>query len=364
MDRFAERRDRLAHAAAKAELDGFVVTNPVNVAYLTGFSGDSSYLLVGPKRTLLVSDGRYAIQLQEECPGLPVHLRPPSIRITPAAAQVIGTLGWSKVSCDAAHLTLAEYETFRTELKTVEWKAATGAVEQFRVRKDEHEIAALKEAIALAERALEQFTGSLSAEDSEKELHDRMELLLRAEGAKCSSFPPIIAVGPRSALPHAPPTAKPLGEADVLLVDWGANDGFYRSDLTRTFAPRTISAKFRELYQGVAAAQNAAIAALRPGVKAETVDAAARRALEEAGLLAFFNHGLGHGIGLEVHEAPALRPNSDTLLEAGMVVTVEPGVYLAEWGGIRIEDDVLITPDGCLVLSKAPRDLEQMVLPL
>lgn len=362
MDRFAVRRDRLAQAAVKAEVDGFVVTNPVNVSYLTGFSGDSSYLLVGRQESVLVSDGRFAIQLQEECPGLPVHLRPPSIRITPAAAGELKKLGWRRISCDAAHLTLAEYETFRTELKGAEWRAATGAVEQFRVRKDEHEIEALREAIAMAERALEQFKLSLDAEDSEKELHDRMELLVRAEGAKCSSFPPIIAVGPRAALPHAPPTKAPVGAAEVLLVDWGANGGFYRSDLTRTFAPHTISPKFREVYAAVAAAQRAAIAALRPGAKAEAIDAAARAELEKVGLNERFNHGLGHGIGLDVHEAPALRPNSDTLLEPGMVVTVEPGVYLPEWGGVRIEDDVLITPDGCELLTNTPRDLEAMVL--
>lgn len=362
MDRYALRRSRLADAARQAEVAGFLVTNPVNVSYLTGFSGDSSYLFVGQKETLLVSDGRFTLQLSEECPGLPVHFRPPSIRITPAAAEQLRKLGWSNVSVDAAHLTLAEFETLRTDCKDVNFRAATGAVEQFRVRKDEQEIAALREAIGMAERALEGFRASLGAEDEEKDLHDRMEMLIRAEGGKCSSFPPIVAVGPRAALPHAPPTRTAVAATDVLLVDWGANGGFYRSDLTRTFAPRAISAKFREVYTAVLAAQQAAIAQLRPGVRSQDVDAAARASLEAAGLLHFFNHGLGHGIGLEVHEAPALRPNSDTLLEPGMVVTVEPGVYLPEWGGVRIEDDVLITPDGCEILSQTPRDLDQMVL--
>jgi Xaa-Pro aminopeptidase len=345
-------------------VDGFLVTNPVNVTYLTGFSGDSSYLLVGRKENLLVSDGRYAIQLQEECPGLPVHLRPPSVRITPAAAEQLRKLGWRTISCDASHLTLAEFEILRGEVKDAQWRAAVGAVEQFRVKKDEHEIAALREAIGMAERALEQFKASLGPEDTEKELHDRMELLVRAEGAKCTSFPTIVAVGPRSALPHAPPTKVPLAETDVLLVDWGANGGFYRSDLTRTFAPRAISPKFRQVYSAVFEAQRRAIAALRPGVKAEDVDAAARSALTEAGLNQFFNHGTGHGIGLDVHEAPALRPASDTVLEPGMVVTIEPGVYLAEWGGVRIEDDVLITPEGAEVLTTTPKTLEEMVLAL
>lgn len=362
MSPFALRRDRLAQVAVTSEVDGFLVTNPVNVTYLTGFSGDSSYLLVGRKQSLLVSDGRYTTQISEECPGLDVHIRPPSIRITPAAAAELGKLGWQTISCDAAHLTLAEFEYLRTELKNVTWRAATGAVEQFRVKKDEHEVAALREAIAIAERALEQFKLSIDPQDSEKELHDRMELLLRSEGAKCSSFPTIAAVGKRSALPHAPPSKQPVGEAEVLLIDWGANGGFYRSDLTRTFAPRRMAAKFREVYQAVLKAQLHAISQLRPGVQSETVDAAARKVLEEEGLVNFFTHGLGHGIGLDIHEAPALRPNSDTLLEAGMVVTVEPGVYLPDWGGIRIEDDVLITPDGCEVLTHTTKDVDQMVL--
>jgi Xaa-Pro aminopeptidase len=222
----------------------------------------------------------------------------------------------------------------------------------------------MRDAIGMAERALARFRATVRATDTEKVLHDRMEMLVREEGGRCGSFPAIIGVGPRAALPHCPPSDRRVGEDDLVLVDWGAKGAFYNSDLTRTFATRKVSAKFAEVYRAVLAAQQAAINMIRPGAVGQDIDAEARRVLDRAGLGAYFNHGLGHGLGLEVHEAPALRPGSTTALAPGMIVTVEPGVYLPEWGGVRIEDDVLVTPDGHEVLTRAPKELDQAVLAL
>jgi Xaa-Pro aminopeptidase len=206
------------------------------------------------------------------------------------------------------------------------------------------------------------FRAMLRREDDEKSLADGMEMYLRRAGGKCGSFPAIVAGGPRAALPHAPPTGARVGDQPLLLVDWGASGTFYKSDLTRVLWWRENGArpteKLAEIYAVVLEAQRRAIAAVRPGTEAPKVDAAARSYIADAGYGSYFTHGLGHGLGLQVHEAPSLRPTSTTVLEAGMVVTIEPGVYLPGWGGVRIEDDVLVTADGVEVLTNCPKDLE------
>ena len=229
-------------------------------------------------------------------------------------------------------------------------------MESLRVRKDASEIAQIREAIGIAERAFGMFCAMLRPEDCEKESCDNLEMYIRRAGGQCASFPSIVAVGERAALPHAPPTQRCVSEAGLLLVDWGASGAFYKSDLTRVLATRRISPKLEKVYAVVLKAQEHALRAIRPGVKASDIDAEARSVIARAGFGQFFGHGLGHGIGLQVHEAPMLRQNSAAVLEEGMVVTVEPGIYLPGWGGVRIEDDVLVTPDGCEVLTHVPKD--------
>jgi Xaa-Pro aminopeptidase len=197
---------------------------------------------------------------------------------------------------------------------------------------------------------------------------------VRRAGGRCTSFPTIVAIGPRAALPHAPPTQHRVSEAPLLLLDWGASGRFYKSDLTRVLVQRKNSGlsaaangyplepKLQEVYDVVLRAQQAAIGTLRPGIKSGDVDAAARKVIDDAGYGEYFTHSVGHGIGLAVHEAPIMRPKTEIVLQAGMVVTVEPGIYLPDWGGVRIEDDVLITPDGRQVLTHVPKDLPAMVM--
>ena len=226
----------------------------------------------------------------------------------------------------------------------------------------------------MAERAFKMFTATLRETDTEKEMVDAIEATSGGP-ARCASFPPIVAVGERGALPHAPPTSKQLGDGSKVLIDWGA-DLLYKSDMTRTLrspfgtAPtrrnkyERVGLNFEEVYQVVLDAQNAALAAIKPGVKAKDVDAAARKVLSSAKLRHkgdvklgdYFTHGLGHGIGLESHEAPRVRANSEDVLESGMVITIEPGVYIPGWGGVRIEDDVLVTHNGFSLLTSLPRE--------
>ena len=356
MDYAARRRRRLARMLKEENLDALLISQPVNVTYLTGFSGDSSALILSPRRALLISDARYTTQITEECPGLEVHIRQVSQTLQQAIAHVLHKLGCRAVGFESAHLSVADLEKLSELAVSVAWKGGTERVEKLRVRKDPSEIAQIRTAITIAERAFAMFSSMIRPEDSEKELCDNLELYIRRAGGRSTSFPSIVAVGERAALPHAPPTNRKVSEAGLLLVDWGASGPFYKSDLTRVLATRKISPKLERVYKVVFKAQERALRAIRPGVIASAVDAEARSVIAQAGFGQFFSHGLGHGLGLQVHEAPALRQNSTAVLQDGMVVTVEPGIYLPGWGGVRIEDDVLVTTEGCEILTQVPKE--------
>ncbi len=362
MDSFAARRERLFARVGQDGADAMLISDPVNVSYLSGFSGDSSDLIITSNRAILVSDARFTEQIAEECAGLEAVIRPVNRTLHQAVAGVLEQLGPRNVEFESAHMTVMELETYRRLAATVNWKPGQDRVEQLRVIKDAGEIGAIREAIAFAEQAFANFRRSLRPTDREKDLADMLELDIRRAGGCCSSFPSIVAAGPRAALPHAVPTERVIGESELLLVDWGAAGRFYKSDLTRILATRKITPRFEQIYNIVLEAQQQAIGAIAPGVKAQAVDAVARNYIANAGFGDFFGHGLGHGIGMRVHEAPAVRQNSDAVLQAGMVVTVEPGIYLPGWGGIRIEDDVLVTPDGQEVLTAVPKDLATVAL--
>lgn len=367
MDSPAERRQRLGRLLDVEGLDALLVSNPLNVTYLTGFTGEASHLVLTRSQTLLVSDFRFTEQIAEECPGLEVVIRPPTQLIHQAVAEVLKRLGVRSVGFESSYLTVADLETLRETLPSLEWKSGRDRVEKLRAVKGPSEIAAIRQAVRQAERAFTVFRALLRSQDSEKDLVDAMEGYIRRVGGRGSSFPPIVAAGERSALPHAPPTDRSLAgipdsQAEVLLVDWGVRGPLYNSDLTRTLIGSRISPKLETVYAVVLTAQRAAVSAVRPGVRAQDVDAVARSVITEAGYGDFFGHGLGHGFGLQIHEAPFLRPNNATVLEPGMVITIEPGVYLPGWGGVRIEDDVLVTPDGCELLSSVPKELDEMRL--
>ena len=363
----AARRDQLARLLPEEGLDAFLVSRPVNVTYLSGFTGDSSVVLLTGRACLLLSDPRYVGQIADECPGLDTHIRKPTQKLHEAIGLVLTGMGCRRVGCESAGLTLAEAEALREAAPLIDWKPLADRVERLRIIKDETELVELREAVAIAERAFTVFGALLRPDDSEKDLADALDAYVRRCGGVGCSFPPIVAVGERAALPHCPPTSRRVRESELLLVDWGATGpGHYKSDLTRVLRARTtpassgVGARLEEIHALVARAQRAAIAAVRPGVLARDVDAAARSVIAQAGYGEQFGHGLGHGIGLEIHEAPAVRPNSDTVLAPGMVFTIEPGVYLPGWGGVRIEDDVLVTADGCEMLTHVPRELQEL----
>lgn len=363
------RRQKLCRLMAAPDdpervVEAFLVTGETNVRYLSGFTGDAAYLVVTPSRSVILSDGRYTQQIAEECPGIEARIRPLGVVMHDFVAKLVRELAPARLGFESQYLTIAEHGAIAESLKDsgIKLVGFAGRVDLIRALKDPFEIEQIRRAVRIAERSLAMFKAGFRPEESEEAAADTLEHFMKRCGAEGPSFPTIMASGERSALPHAQRTSAPVGSTEFLLVDWGAASGGYRSDLTRMVATGKVSAQFERIYRIVLSAQKAAIASIRPGVEARAVDGAARAVIEEAGYGPQFSHSVGHGLGLDIHEVPALRKESTLTLKAGMIVTVEPGIYLPGWGGIRIEDDVLITPEGAEVLSTFPRELESLAL--
>lgn len=362
MTRFAKRRDKLRSTVRKNKLDAILITNPANVSYLTGFSGEDSYLIVTPQHYIILSDQRFTTQLEEECPDLEYKIRGPGKKMLSSVAEVVSSLKARTIGFEASSMTVSLHDALVGALPKSELVATTGWVEQLRMVKDREEIKQTRRACEIARRSFEVVRATLTPDMTELQVAADLEYQARRFGGKCMSFPSIVAVGPRAALPHANPTAARIGDDDFVLIDWGVNEGQYMSDLTRILVTGKILPKLRKVYGVVLKAQLAGIKAIRPGVRAESVDHAARSVITKAGYGKYFGHGLGHGTGLEIHEAPRLSTGQETQLKPGMIVTVEPGIYLPGWGGVRIEDDVLVTRDGFEVLTSVPKELDQCLV--
>jgi Xaa-Pro aminopeptidase len=358
---YQARRDRLRKTFKPAGVDALLVTDFSNVTYLTGFTGDDSYLLVRRDGETVISDPRYTTQLGEECPGVDLNIRPPGVTMLQAVVRLLRTGGIRRLGIEGDSMTVSLRDRIADKLPKVAIVGTSGLVERLRLIKDKYEIARLRTAVWQAEKAFAVLRSTLRPEMTEKEAADELEHQMRLFGAKDAAFPTIVAAGARAALPHATPTQRQIGQDDFVLVDWGASEGLYRSDLTRVMVTGRMSPKFERVYRLVLDAQLRAIAAIRPGVVASDVDQVARAMIEKAGFGRRFRHGLGHGLGILVHEAPRLAVKSQTILKPGMVVTVEPGIYLPGWGGVRIEDDVLVTRTGHEVLTHVPKRLEDAV---
>jgi Xaa-Pro aminopeptidase len=310
----------------------------------------------------VLSDPRYTTQLGEECPEPDLHIRRPGVSMLDAVVKVVRAAKVSRLAVEADSMTVGLRDQIAAKLPKLQIVASSGLVEALRQIKDKQEVAAMRRAVRCAEKAFGVLRATLLPEQTEKQAADALEYQFRLFGAKDRAFESIVAVGPRAALPHATPTQRRIGQSDFVLIDFGAREWLYNSDLTRVLVTGRISPKLQRVYEVVLKAQLQAIAAVRPGIGAAEVDAVARGVIADAGFGRYFGHGLGHGLGLEVHEAPRLAVGSSVVLRAGMVVTVEPGIYLPGWGGVRIEDDVLVTRDGCRVLTSAPKQLEQVVV--
>ena len=358
---FEARRGRLRKLLEKAGAEALLVTNFANVTYLIGFTGDDSYLLITQTNEVLITDPRYTTQLQKECPGLDLHVRQPGSNIAEEAGKVVKAAHVATLAIEGDAMPVSLLERLVKDLPKVQLQSSSGLIEGLREVKDKEEIAELRKAISMAERAFAATRPTLRPDRTEQQIANDLDWHMRDFGAKGSSFETIVLVGPRAALPHGRPEGTRVGDSECVLIDWGANGKLYRSDLTRVLTTARISPKLKRVYGVVLRAQMQAIAAIRPGVKGSDVDAVARNIINDEGFGKFFGHSLGHGIGLDIHEGPRLATTNPKPLLPGMVVTVEPGIYLPGWGGVRIEDDVLVTKTGCEVLTSFPKDLDSAI---
>lgn len=359
---FERRRGRLRRKLKSLNVDAMLITDFINVTYLTGFTGDSSYLILDRDGEVLLSDSRYDVQIADECPGLDVVSRRAP---TPMSEILLKTVRRRKISTlgiEADSMTVATREEFSAALTGVELAHTAGVVSELRQIKDRSEVKVIRASLAIAERAFSVIRSSLRDDQTEREIAFNLEHQIRLFGGDGCSFEPIVAAGHRAALPHAHPQDRMIGDDDLLLIDWGAVHQGYMSDLTRVLVTGKMSPKLERIYGVVLNAQQRAIESIRPGVTIGDVDAAARSIIHDAGFGSKFGHGLGHGFGLEIHENPRMAPGQSQPLKVGMVVTVEPGIYLPNWGGVRIEDDVLVTKTGCEVLSNVPKELDQCIV--
>lgn len=368
-DPYAGRLARLRAAFAGSGADAMLITGPKDVGYLTGFHGGDSYLLVPASgKPIVISDFRYQEELEEV-----KHLARIKIRkgaILEATAEAVASVKAASLAVQGEHLTVAGLDGLKDQLKkTAGFRAkaiipTVGIVLGLRTVKDAHEIRLIKQAVRVAEEALLATLPTIAPGQTESEVAGRLEQEMKARGASAPGFESIVAARANGSLPHYRPSSKvKLAANQPLLIDWGATVDAYHSDMTRTFALGRWPARVREIYEIVLDAHEKSAAALRPGVSGREIDLIARNHIKRHGYGKHFGHGLGHGVGLDGHEMPRLSHMApDDPLEPGQVVTIEPGIYLPGVGGVRIEDDYLITENGAMNLCTLPRTLEWSTL--
>jgi len=353
-----DRADRVADALAAREADLLLVTDLVNVRWLTGFTGSNAAAVVGREgERRFVTDFRYLTQSAEQLD--PAWGREISVDLLAGVVKGLPGLGDVRLAFDDAHMSVKDHGKLAGMVRSgIELVPAGGAIEALRAVKDEGELDAIRAAARLADDALTEVLGRGLVGRTEREVALDLEFTMRRMGAEAASFPPIVAAGDHGALPHAVPRDVAIASGTLCVIDWGAQLDGYASDCTRTYATGELDARDEEVYALVQRAQEAALAAVRPGPTGREVDAVARAIIDAAGHAEHFGHGLGHGVGLAVHEGPRLSKQGETELAAGMVVTVEPGVYVPGAVGVRIEDLVIVTDDGAEVVSSLPKDMQ------
>jgi Xaa-Pro aminopeptidase len=359
-DRRAERQAALRVALDDEGLDALLVTHLPNIRYLTGFSGSAALLLVRSDGTVLITDFRYAVQAPQEA-GDAAQVEIDQKSVWDRLGKVLAAAPVGSIGIEAQAITVRDAERVGG-LTRARLVPATDLVERLRAVKSPEEIAAVRAAATLAQDALAELLPTVRIGQTELEIGASLEAALRRRGSEWHPFPTIVASGPRAALPHARTSARAVEAGEWLLLDFGAQVDGYCADLTRTMVVGgRANERQRTVYELVQSAQRRALEHLRAGMTGREGDALAREVIAARGFGDAFGHSLGHGLGLEVHEAPRLAPTAETPLPLHAVVTVEPGIYLPGWGGVRLEDDVHLGPDGAEVLSDGRTDLLELV---
>jgi len=356
--RVSQLQRRLREIAA----DALLVTNPRDIRYLTGFIGEDSWALVPlrGRRVYILSDSRFEEQIQREAPHATAIIRRGGM--VDELAALLGRKSIDRITLQPDYVTLAQRRQLAKKLGAKRLVNAKDGLIQQRSIKQDGEIKAIRKALRIQQQAYRETLDFIKPGHSEQEIAAYLEYRMRSLGADGPSFPSIVAIDANAALPHAIPGKKQLKVGSMLLIDWGAKVDGYCSDMTRVVAYQRMKPRIHEIYQITLEAQQAGIHAIRPGATLEAIDAAARQVITDAGFGPQFGHSLGHGIGLDIHEQPSLSPRSQGKLKPGQVVTVEPGIYLPGVGGVRLEDDVLVTQKGGKVLRDLPKGLESAMI--
>ena len=348
---------KLRQKIAEKELDGIFVSQPENRYYLSGFDGSAGYLLITPQNAVLATDFRYTEQAKTQAPEYQIFQITGSTSIW--FPRLLSEVNLSRLGFEAGHITFALYRELSEILNKVQSNIklipTDGLVESLRAVKEPEEIELISQAAEITDRAFEYIKNEIHPGMTEKEVAWEIERFMRENGSQTLPFDIIVASGPNSALPHAKPSERRISYGEPVVIDIGARFSSYSSDLTRTICPGAPDDTFKKVYDTVLGAQLTALAIIKEGMSGAEADSLARAVIEQAGYGEAFGHGLGHGVGLAVHEQPRLGPNSTDLLTSGMVFSVEPGIYLAGWGGVRIEDLVAMENGKIRVLSKAPK---------
>ena len=349
------RIQKLRQKFTENEIDGIVISQPENMYYLSGFDGSYGYLLITDQNTFLATDFRYIEQAKSQAPDYQIS------QITNGMADwlpvLVSDLGLRKLGFESRHVTYFRYRCLANALKTVQLQLIPldGLVESLRAIKEPEEIEFIAKAAVITDNAFQYAEETIRPGLTETELSWLIEKFLREQGSEDIPFHVIVASGPNAALPHAKPTSRKINAGDPIIIDMGAKRSGYASDMTRTLYLGLPDDEFRKIYDIVLGAQLSALAIIREGMLGEQADSIARTIIQEAGYGAAFGHSLGHGLGLETHELPRLGPKSNDILTAGMVFTVEPGIYINGWGGVRIEDVVIMEKDELRVISKTKK---------
>jgi Xaa-Pro aminopeptidase len=349
-----QRLAALRSALATHGWDAFIVSQPENRRYLSGFTGDAGLLLITADSALLLTDFRYIEAATRQAPDFEI------VRITRSLAalwpSLFADLHIDTVAFESAHITVSEFQRWHDGDVEVAWNPAENVVETLRTIKEPAELDIIRRAVRLGDEALAHLLGCLRPSMTEREAAWELEVYMRTHGAEAASFDLIVGSGPNGAMPHATTSDRHLQSGEPIVIDMGALVDGYHSDLTRTVCLGRPDARWIELHDLVQRAQLAVETLLQPGMTGQQADWIARGIIEAAGLGEAFGHGLGHGVGLAIHEGPRLSTTSTDVLRPGMVVTIEPGIYLSGQGGIRIEDMAIITENGCEVMSQATKD--------
>lgn len=346
--------EKLRILMKKDKLGALVITNPYNIRYMTGFTGTSGVVIITEADALFITDFRYTQQATDQAPSFDVVEHKQGI-IKEIAIQV-EKLGIKRIGFEKTDLTYATFEAYQKEI-SAELVPTMGLVEKLRLIKSDEEIVILKEAAKIADAAFDHILTVIKPGVTEIEVSNELEFFMRKQGATSSSFDIIVASGYRSALPHGVASDKKIETGELVTLDFGALYNGYCSDITRTVAVGEISDELHSIYDTVLQAQLKGVEGIKAGITAKEADALTRDYITEKGYGKYFGHSTGHGLGLEVHESPGLSFRSNEILEAGMIVTVEPGIYIPNVGGCRIEDDIIVTKDGNKRLNHSTKEL-------